>query len=72
MALTTRLFAEYARTSAILTFIGGFAAVLYFPLAGLSDLMSWRTAISALVVLMVLHALPAALTISGERRRPPW
>lgn len=71
MALTTRLFAEErVRAFAILTFIGGFAAVLYFPLAGLlSDLMSWRTAIRVLVVLMALHALPAALTISGGRAK---
>lgn len=71
MALTTRLFAEErVRAFAILTFIGGFAAVLYFPLAGLlSDLMSWRTAIRVLVVLMALHALPAALTIKGGRAK---
>ncbi len=71
MALTTRLFAdERVRAFAVLTFIGGFAAVLYFPLAGLlSDLMSWRTAIRVLVVLMVLHALPAALTISGGQAK---
>jgi MFS family permease len=71
MALTTRLFGdERVRAFAILTFIGGFAAVLYFPLAGLlSDLMSWRTAIRVLVVLMAVHALPAALTISGGRAK---
>jgi MFS family permease len=71
MALTTRLFAEErVRAFAILTFIGGFAAVIYFPLAGLlSDVMPWRMAIRVLVVLMALHALPAALAIRGGRAK---
>ena len=69
MALTTRLFrAERVRAFAILTFIGGLASVLYFPLAGLLvDLLSWRMAVRVLVVLMVLHVLPAGLAISGGR-----
>lgn len=67
MALTTRLFPQdRVRAFSILTFVGGFAAVLYFPLAGLLvDVMAWRVALRILVALLVLHVLPAALLISG-------
>ncbi|MBA4181717.1 MAG: hypothetical protein C0506_14100 [Anaerolinea sp.] len=67
MALTTRLFpADRVRAFAILTFVGGFAAVIYFPLAGLLiDLLEWRIALRVMVGLLALHVLPAALLISG-------
>lgn len=67
MALTTRLFPnDRVRAFSILTFVGGFAAVLYFPLAGLLvDVMAWRVALRILVALLVLHVLPAALLITG-------
>jgi MFS family permease len=67
MAVTTRLYPEQrVRAFAILTFVGGFAAVIYFPLAGLLvDLLEWRMALRVLVVLMALHVLPAAILISG-------
>lgn len=72
MALTTRLFvADRVRAFAILTFIGGFASVLYFPLAGaLVELMSWRLALRLLVLSMVVLALPAGLAIGGGRATP--
>lgn len=67
MALTARLYpAQRVRAFSILTFVGGFAAVVYFPLAGLLvDLMPWRDAMRLLIVLMALHVLPAALLVSG-------
>ena len=67
MALTTRLFpADRVRAFAILTFVGGFAAVIYFPLAGLLvDLLEWRLALRVMIGLLALHVLPAALLISG-------
>lgn len=67
MALTARLFAEdRVRAFAILTFVGGFASVLYFPLTGLLvDAMGWRSALRVVVLLLVLHVLPAGLFISG-------
>lgn len=67
MALTTRLFpADRVRAFAILTFIGGFAAVIYFPVAGiLVDLLPWRAALRLLIVLMVALVLPAALLVKG-------
>ncbi len=66
MALTARLYpGDRVRAFAVLTFVGGFAAVIYFPLAGvLVDQFGWRTATRALVVLMVAHVLPA-LAIRG-------
>ena len=67
MALTARLFPEHrVRAFSILTFVGGFASVLYFPLVGLLvDLLGWRPALRVGVVLLTLHALPAILLISG-------
>jgi len=67
MALTTRLYpSDRIRAFSILTFVGGFAAVLYFPLAGLLvDLVEWRVALRILVVLLVAHVLPAALFVAG-------
>jgi MFS family permease len=67
MALTTRLFpGNRVRAFSILTFVGGFAAVLYFPLAGLLvDTLEWRLALRIMVLLLALHVLPAALLISG-------
>lgn len=67
MAITTRLYPEQrVRAFAILTFVGGFAAVIYFPLAGLLvDLLAWRLGIRILVVLLALHVLPAAFLIKG-------
>ncbi len=67
MALTTRLYPNSrVRAFSILTFVGGFAAVVYFPLAGLLvDLLEWRLALRVLVVLLVLHVLPAGLFVAG-------
>jgi MFS family permease len=72
MALTTRLFPrDRIRAFAILTFVGGFAAVIYFPLAGLLvELLEWRIAIRVMVGLLVLHVLPAALLVSGGHAPP--
>jgi len=72
MALTTRLFpGDRVRAFSILTFVGGFAAVLYFPLAGLLvDTLEWRLALRILILLLVLHVLPAALLISGGAAGP--
>ncbi|KAA0237317.1 MAG: MFS transporter [Chloroflexi bacterium CFX7] len=67
MALTARLYpAERVRAFSILTFVGGFAAVIYFPLAGLLvDLLPWRTAMRVLIVLLIVHVLPAAVLVKG-------
>ncbi len=67
MALTTRLFpGDRVRAFSILTFVGGFAAVFYFPFAGLLvDVMDWRVALRILLVLLALHVLPAALLVRG-------
>lgn len=69
MALTTRLFPkDRVRAFAILTFIGGFAAVIYFPLAGvLVDMLEWRLTLRVMAALLVLHVLPAGLLVSGGR-----
>lgn len=71
MALTTRLFqAERVRAFAILTFTGGLASVIYFPLAGiLVEWLEWRLALRVMVVLLGLHVLPAALLVSGGAAR---
>ncbi len=67
MALTTRLFPENrVRAFAVLTFVGGFASVIYFPLSGfLVDLLDWRDALRIMVGLLALTVLPAALLIPG-------
>jgi MFS family permease len=67
MALTTRLFPERrVRAFAILTFVGGFAAVIYFPLAGFFvEVLGWRDAVRVMLVLLFLHVLPAAILIRG-------
>ncbi len=72
MAMTTRLFpGDRVRAFAILTFVGGFASVIYFPIAGvLVDLLGWRLALRVFAVLLVVHVLPAALFISGGRAKP--
>jgi len=69
MAITTRLFPQdRVRAFAILTFVGGFAAVINFPVAGvLVDLVGWRVALRIFAVLLVVHVLPAAIFISGGR-----
>lgn len=69
MAITTRLYPQQrVRAFAILTFVGGFAAVIYFPLAGLLvDLLEWRLALRVLVVLLVLHVLPAGFLLPNRR-----
>lgn len=67
MAITARLYpAQRVRAFTILTFVGGFAAVIYFPLAGLLvDALSWRIAVRVMVMLLVVHVLPAALLVTG-------
>ncbi len=69
MAITTRLYpAQRVRAFTILTFTGGFASVLYFPLAGaLVDALDWRVALRVLVVLMALHVIPAAALVGGAK-----
>jgi len=69
MAVTARLFVEQRlRAFAILTFIGGLASVVFFPIAGLLvEQLSWRTALRVLVALMALHCLPAALLVRRGR-----
>ena len=67
MALTARLFpGDRVRAFAILTFVGGFASVIYFPVMGLLvDALGWRSAMRVVVALLILHVLPAGLFISG-------
>jgi len=69
MAITARLFVEQRlRAFAVLTFIGGLASVIFFPVAGLLvEQLSWRTALRVLVVLMALHCIPAALLVRRGR-----
>lgn len=69
MAVTARLFVEKRlRAFAILTFIGGLASVVFFPIAGLLvEQLSWRTALRVLVALMAIHCLPAALLVRRGR-----
>jgi len=69
MAMTTRLFPrDRIRAFAILTFVGGFASVIYFPIAGvLVDLLGWRMALRVFAALLAVHVLPAAVFISGGR-----
>lgn len=73
MAITTRLYPDQrVRAFTILTFVGGFASVIYFPLAGaLVDALEWRIALRVLVVLMALHVIPAALLVGGGRTSAP-
>jgi len=67
MALTTRLFpGNRVRAFAVLTFVGGFASVIYFPLSGfLVELLDWRDALRIMVGLLALTVLPAALLVPG-------
>jgi MFS family permease len=71
MAITTRLFdSDRTRAFALLTFIGGLASPIYFPLAGVMvEQWGWRPALRGLVVLLLLCVLPAALTIGGRRTK---
>jgi MFS family permease len=73
MSLTTRLFPQRrVRAFAILTFIGGFAAVIYFPLAGFFvDALGWRDAIRVMLILLTLHVLPAAIFVRGGASTAP-
>jgi len=67
MAVTTRMYKEdRPKAFAILTFIGGLASPIYFPLAGLMvETWGWRTALKGLIILLVVSVLPSILAISG-------
>jgi MFS family permease len=69
MAVTTRLYDnDRTKAFAILTFIGGLASPIYFPLAGfLVEQWGWRIALRGQVVLLILCVLPAAILIRGGR-----
>lgn len=71
MALTTRLYDnDRTKAFAILTFIGGLASPIYFPLAGfLVEQWGWRIALRGQVALLFLFVLPAATLIRGGRAK---
>ncbi|MFQ5956135.1 MAG: MFS transporter [Kiloniellales bacterium] len=73
MAVTTRLY-PIGRPQAFarLTFIGGLASPIYFPVTALLvELWGWRDAIRVLVVLLILTTLPAALCVRGAAAMGP-
>jgi len=72
MAVTTRLFdSNRTKAFAVLTFIGGLASPIYFPLAGfLVEQWGWRIALRGLVGLLFLCVLPASLLIRGGHAQP--
>ena len=66
MAVTTRLYDDRTKAFAILTFIGGLASPIFFPIAGfLVEQWGWRMALRGLVALLVLFVLPAASLVRG-------
>ncbi len=71
MAVTARLFNEdRARAFAVLTFIGGLASPIYFPLTGfMIEEWGWRITLRILVALLYVCVLPAAFLIRGDRTR---
>jgi MFS family permease len=73
MAVTARLYpaADRARAFSVLTLLGALASPIFYPIAGaLVEVMSWRSAIRVLVVLMALLVLPAALALRSAPSRP--
>ncbi len=71
MAVTARLFdQDRARAFAVLTFIGGLASPIYFPLTGyMIEEWGWRIALRGLVALLFVCVLPAVFLIRGDRTR---
>jgi MFS family permease len=71
MAVTIRLFeTERPKAFAILTFLGGLASPIFFPLAGfMVEHWGWRDALRGLIGLLILCVLPAAVFITGGRSR---
>lgn len=67
MAITARLFFDRrAQAFAVLTFIGGLASPIYFPLAGvLIDAVDWRDTIRIMVVILIALTLPTAVLVRG-------
>ncbi len=68
MAVATRLYRydDRAKGFAILTFIGGLASPIFFPLAGLMvEHWGWRSALRGLIVVLILCVLPAVVMIRG-------
>ncbi len=73
MAITARLFFERrAQAFAVLTFIGGLASPIYFPLAGLLiDAVGWRDTIRIMVVIMIVLTLPTTVLVRGAAAKGP-
>jgi len=71
MAVTARLFDnDRTRAFAVLTFVGGLASPIYFPLAGfLIEQWGWRIALRGLVALLFVCVLPAVVLIRGNQTR---
>ncbi len=72
MAITARLFFDRrAQAFAVLTFIGGLASPIYFPLAGvLIDTVDWRDTIRIMVVILIVLTLPTAALVRGAAATP--
>jgi MFS family permease len=69
MAITARITTAEERPAAYtwLTVIGGLAAPIAFPLAGLFvEAWGWRVAVRAMVGVMILFCLPAVVAVRGE------
>lgn len=67
MAITARLFMDRrAQAFAVLTFVGGLASPIYFPLAGvLVDATGWRDTVRIMVVVLVIGTVPTAMLVRG-------
>ena len=67
MAITARLFFDRrAQAFAVLTFIGGLASPIYFPLAGaLVDALGWRDTVRIMIAILVVLTLPTAALVRG-------
>lgn len=69
MAITARITTAEERPAAYtwLTVIGGLAAPIAFPLAGLFvEAWGWRVAVRAMVGVMIMFCLPAVVAVRGE------
>ena len=69
MAITARITTAEERPAAYtwLTVIGGLAAPIAFPLAGLFvEAWGWRVAVRAMVGVMIAFCLPAVVAVRGE------
>jgi predicted MFS family arabinose efflux permease len=68
-SVTTRLYESNTRPRAfaVLTFLGALASPIFYPLTGVFvEELGWRSAVRALVLLMVTLVLPAALTLRTQ------